>query len=161
MKILYICTHNRCRSILSEAITNHYANGKLIAKSAGSQPVGEVHPLSIKYLQEAGISTDGLTSQSWDEFENFEADIVVTVCDSAAGESCPIWFGNSIKVHWGLADPSKLSGTEAEIADAFRSTIAEIKSRVEQLAQLKADINDKSAVIAELNQLGATYTGNQ
>lgn len=161
MKILYICTHNRCRSILSEAITNHYANGKLIAKSAGSQPVGEVHPLSIKYLQEAGISTDGLTSQSWDEFENFEADIVVTVCDSAAGESCPIWFGNSIKVHWGLADPSKLSGTEAEIADAFRNTIAEIKSRVEQLAQLKADINDKSAVIAELNQLGATYTGNQ
>mgnify|MGYP000548429835 CR=1 FL=1 len=155
MKILYICTHNRCRSILSEAITNHYAQGKIIAKSAGSQPVGQVHPLSIKYLEEAGVSTEGLTSQSWDEFEDFGADIVVTVCDSAAGESCPVWFGNSLKVHWGLKDPSKLEGSEEEIADAFRATIAEIKNRVEQLAAIHVDINDKSALKAELAKLGA------
>jgi arsenate reductase len=140
---------------LSEAITNHYSQNKLVAKSAGSQPVGEVHPLSIKYLQEAGISTAGLTSQSWDEFEAFEADLVVTVCDSAAGEACPVWFGNSIKVHWGLTDPSKLQGTEDELADAFRNTIAEIKQRVEQLAKLDVDPADKQGLKAALASLGA------
>ncbi|MEO9947225.1 arsenate reductase ArsC [Paraglaciecola sp.] len=156
MKILYICTHNRCRSILSEAITNHFANGKIIAKSAGSQPVGEVHPLSIQYLQEAGISTEGLASQSWDEFEDFDADIVVTVCDSAAGESCPVWFGNSVKVHWGLTDPSKLEGTEAQLAEAFRATIAEIKGRVEQLASIDVELKDKKALKLALENLGAS-----
>lgn len=156
MKVLYICTHNRCRSILSEAITNHYANGKIEAKSAGSQPVGEVHPLSIKYLQEAGIETVGLISQSWDEFEDFAADLVVTVCDSAAGETCPVWFGNSVKVHWGLADPSKLQGTEEELANAFRETIAQIKQRVEQLAALEVDVTDKAALKAALENLGAS-----
>ncbi|WP_158967182.1 arsenate reductase ArsC [Paraglaciecola sp. L3A3] len=154
MKILYICTHNRCRSILSEAITNHYANGKIEARSAGSQPAGEVHPLSLKYLAEAGISTEGLTSQSWDDFEYFEADIVVTVCDSAAGESCPVWFGKSLKVHWGLADPSKLEGSEEELAQAFRETIELIKQRVEAL--LKLDIQDKEQLKIALANLGAS-----
>ena len=155
MKVLYICTHNRCRSILSEAITNQFSNGKIVAKSAGSQPAGEVHPLSIKYLQEAGISIDGLRSQSWDEFEAFEPDLVVTVCDSAAGESCPLWFGKSLKVHWGLADPSKLQGSEAQIADAFRATIEQIKQRVQQLLNLNVDVNDKVAFKAALADLGA------
>jgi len=155
MKVLYICTHNRCRSILSEAITNQFADGKIIAKSAGSQPVGEVHPLSIKYLQEAGISTDGLRSQSWDEFEEFAADLVVTVCDSAAGETCPLWFGKSLKVHWGLADPSKLQGSEEQIAAAFRATIEQIKQRVKQLVNLEVDVTDKAAFKTALTNLGA------
>jgi arsenate reductase len=155
MKVLYICTHNRCRSILSEAITNHFADGKIIAKSAGSQPVGEVHPLSIKYLQEAGISTDGLRSQSWDEFEAFAPDLVVTVCDSAAGETCPVWFGKSLKVHWGLADPSKLQGSEQEIAVAFKATIEQIKQRVQQLVNLDINVNDKTALKSALANLGA------
>jgi arsenate reductase len=159
MKILYICTHNRCRSILSEAITNHVSNGLITAKSAGSQPVGEVHPLSIKYLQEAGISTAGLRSQSWDEFEDFAPDVVVTVCDSAAAETCPVWFGQSIKVHWGLADPSKLQGSEEEVATAFRATIQEITQRVESLMQLSpitngSDISSEK-LRAELAILGA------
>jgi arsenate reductase len=135
---------------LSEAITNQFANGKIVAKSAGSQPAGEVHPLSIKYLQEAGISTDGLRSQSWDEFEAFEPDLVVTVCDSAAGETCPLWFGKSLRVHWGLADPSKLQGSDAQIADAFRATIEQIKQRVQQLVNLNLDVNDKVAFKAAL-----------
>ncbi|MDW6001366.1 arsenate reductase ArsC [Vibrio mangrovi] len=155
MKILYICTHNRCRSILSEAITNHLGGDKLIARSAGSQPVGEVHPLSVRYLQEAGIATDGLQSQSWDEFESFEPDLVITVCDSAAGETCPVYFGKSLQIHWGLADPSKLQGSETEVAQAFRQTIAEIQSRVEKLLTLDVDISDKAAFAAELAQLGA------
>jgi arsenate reductase len=159
MKILYICTHNRCRSILSEAITNQFSDGKaahkIIAKSAGSQPVGEVHPLSIKYLREVGISTDGLCSQSWDEFEDFAPDLVVTVCDSAAAETCPVWFGKSLKVHWGLADPSKLQGTEAQVAEAFIDTIEQIKQRVQQLVNLNVDIKDKVAFKAALANLGA------
>lgn len=159
MKILYICTHNRCRSILSEAITNQFAGGKsagnIIAKSAGSQPVGEVHPLSIRYLQAAGISTDGLCSQSWDEFEEFAPDLVVTVCDSAAAETCPVWFGESVTVHWGLADPSKLLGTEQQIADAFKATIEQIKQRVEQLVNLGVDVKDRAAFKSALVKIGA------
>src|SRR5690606_26454161 len=118
MKILYICTHNRCRSILSEAITNHLAKGKLKAFSAGSQPAGQVHSLSLKYLAEKGISIDGLKSQSWDDFAVEQPDIVVTVCDSAAAETCPVWFDDTVKVHWGLPDPSKLPGSEAEVRSA-------------------------------------------
>ena len=153
MKILYICTHNRCRSILSEAITNHLSDGSIVARSAGSQPVGEVHPLSIRYLDEAGINTQGLTSQSWDEFESFAPDVVVTVCDSAAGESCPVWFGNTIKIHWGLSDPSKLEGSEAAKAEAFRDTIQIITQRVKGLAQIASQALDKPALQQALAQL--------
>ena len=135
-KILYICTHNRCRSILSEAITNHLSDGRIQAFSAGSQPAGEVHPLSLKYLAEHGISTQGLQSQSWDEFESMQPDIVITVCDSAAAEQCPVWFGKTIKLHWGLKDPSKVAGNESEVKAAFEACIANITSRVNELLQL-------------------------
>lgn len=155
MKILYICTHNRCRSILSEAITNHLSHGKIIAKSAGSQPVGEVHPLSIKYLNEASIDTQGLSSQSWDAFENFAPDIVITVCDSAAGESCPLWMGNTLKLHWGLIDPSKLQGSDDELAEAFRQTIIEISERVKALMALDFSALDTPALKQALAKLGA------
>lgn len=154
MKILYICTHNRCRSILCEAITN-VSNGNVEARSAGSQPVGEVHPLSLKYLAERGFSTDGLQSQSWDEFEDYDADLVVTVCDSAAGESCPVYFGKSLKVHWGLEDPSKLEGSEQEKAEAFNNTIDIIEKRVAALAELAEKNLDKTALKEALSKLGA------
>ena len=159
MKILYICTHNRCRSILSEAITNHVslaqAQGSIQAKSAGSQPAGEVHPLSIQYLQEAGIPTKGLVSQSWDELEAFAPDVVVTVCDSAAGESCPVWFGKSVKVHWGLTDPSKVEGSDEEKAQAFRETIAEIQQRVTELLALVDKQLSQEELRLALNKFGA------
>lgn len=156
MKILFVCTHNRCRSILAEAVTNHLSDGTLVARSAGSQPVGEVHPLSLKYLSEAGISIDGLCSQSWDEHESWLPDIVVTVCDSAAGEQCPIWFGKSLRVHWGLADPSRLDGTEEEVAAAFRNTISVISRRIQAL--LDTDIESMSEeqltqLFTELSQI--------
>jgi len=155
MKILFICTHNRCRSILSEAMTNHKNDPRLVAASAGSQPVGEVHPLSLKYLSEAGISTQGLTSQSWDELEDFGADVVVTVCDSAAGESCPVWFGKSIKLHWGLADPSKVQGSEAEIKQAFLTCMSEIERRVDAMLALDLENLKGDALKAALVKLGA------
>ncbi len=159
MKILYICTHNRCRSILSEAITNHMSlqtQGNIQAKSAGSQAAEEVHPLSLQYLQEAGIPTEGLTSKSWEQLESFEPDVVITVCDSAAGEACPVWFGKTVKVHWGLSDPSKIEGSDDEKAAAFRETIAEIKQRVSQLFTLDADQLTKEELRSALHQLGAT-----
>lgn len=154
MKILYICTHNRCRSILCEAITNA-STGNVEARSAGSQPVGEVHPLSLRYLADRGIDTEGLRSQSWDEFEDYNADLVVTVCDSAAGESCPVYFGKSLKVHWGLEDPSKLEGTEEEKAKAFNTTIDIIEKRVAALAELAEKNLDKAALKEALSTLGA------
>ena len=155
MKVLYICTHNRCRSILSEAITNHVAGDVITAKSAGSQPVGEVHPLSLKYLSEAGIPTEGLKSQSWDEFEAFAPDLVITVCDSAAGESCPVWFGKSVKVHWGLSDPSKLTGREEDLALAFNDTIAQISARVTDLKTIAEQPFTPDSLRASLAKLGA------
>lgn len=155
MKVLYICTHNRCRSILSEAITNQLAEGKIVAKSAGSQPVGAVHPLSIKYLEKNSIDTTGLVSQSWDEFESFAPDLVVTVCDSAAGETCPVWFGNTLKMHWGLEDPSKIEGDETAQAEAFEHTIQIIKERVADLLAISFGGLDKVALKAELQRLGA------
>jgi protein-tyrosine-phosphatase len=154
VKILYICTHNRCRSILCEAITNA-SQGVLEARSAGSQPVSEVHPLSLKYLAERGYNTNGLKSQSWDEFEDYAADLVVTVCDSAAGESCPVYFGNSLKVHWGLEDPSKLDGSEEEKATAFNHTMNIIEKRVERLSELAEQSLSREALKDALATLGA------
>ena len=135
MKLLFICTHNRCRSILAEAITNHIAGGKISAVSAGSSPQGEVHPLSLKYLAEHQISIEGLRSKSWDEFENYDPDAIITLCDSAADESCPIWFGQSLQVHWGLSDPSKASVDEAEQRTFFNSTIELLSRRTRALLE--------------------------
>ena len=118
---------------MAEAVTNYYGKGIFTAKSAGSQPAGEIHPLTLKYLKEMGIPTDGLCSQSWDENEAWDPDIVITVCDSAAGESCPVWFGKSIKVHWGLADPSSIECSEEEIKQAFLNTINILKHHIEKL----------------------------
>lgn len=163
MKILFICTHNRCRSILSEAIANGLAKGVIEARSAGSQPAGEVHPLSIKYLQQTGYDTQGLRSQSWDEFEDFQPDLVITVCDSAAGETCPVYFGKSLKVHWGLNDPSKIAGSEEDKEQAFIASIRDIERRTLLLKQLAQNFLDKQldpklekeALKAELAKLGA------
>lgn len=159
LKVLYICTHNRCRSILSEAVTNQLGKGVIVARSAGSQPVGEVHPLSLKYLAELGYAVDGLQSQSWDEFEAFAPDLVVTVCDSAAGESCPVWFGHAVKVHWGLSDPSKLAGTDQQKEAAFKQCIGLIESRVEQLLKCLKELpeiaKDQARLKAAMAKLGA------
>lgn len=161
MKILYICTHNRCRSILSEAVTNHCGDGVLQAASAGSSPVDQVHPLSIKYLQARGMATEGLKSQSWDDLEAFEPDVVVTVCDRAASESCPVWFGKAVKQHWGLKDPSSMEGTDEEIEAAFHHTIDLIETRVSKLKAVAAsvDVNDTDALRARLAELASGSEG--
>jgi arsenate reductase len=140
---------------LSEAITNSVAGECIQARSAGSQPAGVVHPLSLKYLEQQGYSTSGLQSQSWDDFEDFKPDVVVTVCDSAAGETCPVYFDSSVKVHWGLSDPSKIEGDDAAQERAFLACIAEIVSRVEKLKVVAKKGLAKEALRVELAALGA------
>lgn len=155
LKILYICTHNRCRSILCEAMTNHLAGRKMVARSAGSHPVAQVHPLSLKFLTEQNIPIEGLRSQSWDDLEDFKPDLIVTVCDEAAGEVCPAYFSKALKIHWGLSDPSKLEGTADEKAAAFRHTMDEISGRIQALLEVGADTLSGKALQQAMLELGA------
>ena len=132
MKLLFICTHNRCRSILCEAIASQRGAGLLQAASAGSAPVDEVHPMTLRYLEERGYQTVGLRSQSWHDLEGFEPDRVITVCDSAAGETCPLWMGEVEKHHWGLPDPSRVEGDDEVIRSAFMAVIDRIENKVDE-----------------------------
>ena len=132
MKLLFICTHNRCRSILCEAIASQRGAGSLQAASAGSAPVDAVHPLTLRYLEERGYQTSGLQSQSWEDLAAFNPDRVVTVCDSAAGETCPLWMGEVEKHHWGLPDPSRAEGSAAAIRCAFMAVIDRIENKVDE-----------------------------
>lgn len=136
MKILFVCTHNRCRSILAEAIFNHYANGVIIAKSAGSQPAGQVHAMTMSILSEYGIDPTHLSSQAWHDFRSWKPDVVVTVCDSAANEICPTWFDDCAKVHWSLMDPSRIEGAPALIHNAFEETVTLLIARARAVASL-------------------------
>ncbi len=133
VNLLFICTHNRCRSILAEAITQKMASEYFIAKSAGSTPVGQVHPNSIKYLKQNGYDTEMLLSKSWHDMGDFKPDICITVCDKAAGESCPLWLGESIKIHWGIEDPSLIISNNLNEKQAFENTIALLEKRLAYL----------------------------
>ena len=129
-KILFICTHNRCRSVLSEAIANQRGTGVIRAASAGSAPAGAIHPMTLTMLERRGYPTDGLYSKSWDSLAAFAPDVVVTVCDSAANESCPVWMGPVKKLHWSLPDPSKLEDPSEQEA-AFNAVIDTIEARID------------------------------
>ena len=135
--LLFICTHNRCRSILAEVIANTQFEGFFQAFSAGSQPAGEIHPLTLKFLDARGLPTEGLNSQSWDDFADQQFDLVVTVCDSAANESCPLWMSDTPRAHWGMPDPSRAEGDEADIERAFFAVMDALES---QLAELKREL---------------------
>ena len=132
MKLLFICTHNRCRSILCEAIASQRGAGFLEAASAGSAPVDAVHPLTLRYLGERGYQTTGLQSQSWEGLAYSNPDRVITVCDSAAGEVCPLWMGEVEKIHWGLPDPSRVEGDEEAVRSAFLAVIDRIENKVDE-----------------------------
>lgn len=132
MKLLFICTHNRCRSILCEAIASQRGAGSLKAASGGSAPVDAVHPLTLRYLEERGYQTTGLQSQSWENLAAFNPDRVVTVCDSAAGEICPLWMGEFEKHHWGLPDPSRVEGDDDAVRSAFMAVIDRIENKVDE-----------------------------
>ncbi|MDB1113470.1 arsenate reductase ArsC [Pseudomonas extremaustralis] len=129
MKVLFMCTANSCRSILSEAMFNHLAPQGFQAVSSGSFPKGQVLPRSLSTLQAAGISTEELYSKGNEAFEGSPPDVVITVCDKAAGEACPVYFGPAVKAHWRLEDPSDVNGDEASVQAAFDATLETIATR--------------------------------
>ena len=133
-KILFICTHNRCRSQMYQVIANAMLAGKVVAKSAGSQPADAVNAGALAALTRHGYSTDGLYSKSWDELEDFAPDVIVTVCDSAAGEVCPAWFGNSEKLHWSTRDPSAVEGSVTDQQQAFDEAVDFIETTLKDWA---------------------------
>lgn len=129
-KILILCTGNSCRSIMAEGLFNQLGHGRVVAVSAGSRPTGRVHPQSLAILQGHGINTDGYRSKSWDEFSGQSFDYVITVCDQAAAESCPVFLGQAEKYHWSTPDPATATGTEAEIAAAFVQAFNLLQQRI-------------------------------
>jgi len=154
VRVLFMCTANSCRSILSEAMFNHLAPHGFEAVSAGSFPKGQVLPRSLITLQHAGISTEGLSSKGNDAFEGSPPDIVITVCDKAAGEACPVYFGPALKSHWGLEDPSDVVGDMASVDAAFRATLARIESRCQAFFALPFDNLDHEQLKHELDRIG-------
>ena len=132
-KILFVCTHNRCRSVLGEVIANTKHGDVFEAYSAGSAPAGEVHPLTLRYLKARDLPVEGLKSQSWDDFEDEGLDLVITVCDSAASETCPLWMGETPRLHWGMPDPSRVEGSEQEVERAFYDTMDALDAKLSEL----------------------------
>ncbi len=155
MRILFVCTQNRCRSIIAEAVANRFGEGRIIAASAGSEPAQKVHPETLKLLKSHGISTAGLACKCWDDMQTFEPDFVITLCDKAAHESCPIWFGMSLRVHWGLADPAKAEGSEAQKWAAFEDTYKILHNRIKKLARLLESDPSRTDIYDLLRTLAA------
>lgn len=151
VNVLFLCTHNSARSILAEATLNHLGKGRFRAFSAGSSPRDnqQPNPLGLQALKNAGISTEGLRSKSWDEFAAADAphmDLVITVCDNAAGEVCPYWPGQPATAHWGYADPSEVEGDEAKKSEAFRQTLLAIRRRIDLLINLPPEKLERAMV---------------
>jgi arsenate reductase (thioredoxin) len=154
MNILFLCTGNACRSILAEAILNTLAPEGMHAMSAGSHPTGEVHPRSIALLKQKGIPTEGYYSKSWQDLPSVP-DIVITVCDNAAGESCPAYLGKAIRAHWGVDDPAKATGSEATICASFESAYSILRKRIAAFLAIDFGIiNDDATLVNQLTDIG-------
>jgi arsenate reductase (thioredoxin) len=154
LNILVLCTGNSCRSILGEALINHLGAGRFHALSAGSHPTGQVNAHALATLARHGLPTEGYISQSWDDFEDKQIDIMISVCDSAAGEACPLYLGTAIRGHWGLPDPAHASGSPEHIEAAFEATYAALEKRICKLLALPLERLTRSELSAELNKIG-------
>lgn len=159
MNVLFLCTGNSCRSILAEATFNHLAPPGWHAQSAGSHPAGYVHPRSLALLARAGIVAQGCHSKSWDALPA-TPDVVITVCASAAGETCPAYLGPAVRAHWGVDDPARATGTDAEIDAAFTRVYRILRARIEAFLALPlaALAADRTALQRELDRIGAIDT---
>jgi protein-tyrosine-phosphatase len=158
LNVLFLCTHNSARSILAEAILNHMGRGRFKAYSAGSSPRDnqQPNPLGLQVLQQAGISIEGLHSKSWDEFGKPDAphmDLVITVCDNAAGEVCPYWPGQPATAHWGYPDPSAGDDNDVQKLEAFRKTLHALKRRLDILISLPAEKLEKTLIQSTAREL--------
>ena len=163
LNVLFLCTHNSARSILAEALLNHLGRGRFRAFSAGSSPRENQrpNPLALEALAHAGVSTEGLRSKSWDEFAAPGAphmDLVITVCDNAAGEVCPFWPGQPATAHWGYADPSEAQGSDDDRREAFRRTLHLIGRRLELLVSLPASALDRLGLQDQARRLAKEAT---
>ncbi len=157
LNVLFLCTGNSARSILAETLLNHWGRDRFRAYSAGSFPKGTVHPMAIEVLKQAGMQTAGLRSKSWDEFAQADApkmNYIITVCDQAAGEVCPIWPGHPVTAHWGLPDPAAEEGTPERQMAAFKNAIGVIASRVRQLLVLDHDAGIQNELKKKLTEIG-------
>ncbi len=155
--VLFLCTGNSARSVLAESILQKDGAGKFRAFSAGSQPKGEVNPWSLRVLKSLGYPHEGFRSKSWDEFSGPEApamDFIFTVCDSAAGEACPLWLGHPTTAHWGIADPAAVHGSDIEKERAFVEAFRLMKNRISVFTELPLATLDKLTLDARLKEIG-------
>lgn len=164
IKVLFLCAHNAVRSIMAEAILNHLGGHRFQAFSAGSQTHEDhqPHPLALQALEDAGISTAGLSSKNWQVFNQPDAphlDLVITVCDTVAGEPCPVWPGHPATAHWGYADPSLHEGDEAERLHAFKQTMHALHQRMELLINLPLASVDRLVLETEAQRLAVQPEG--
>lgn len=156
--VLFICTGNSARSILAEGLLNQLGGNRFKAFSAGSHPKGAVHPLALETLRTLHIEDRGYSSKSWGEFAKAGAatmDFVITVCDQAAGEMCPVWPGQPITAHWGLPDPAAVEGSEEEKKRAFMDTAVTLKRRIEFMLSLPMDKLERMAIQHEMREIGS------
>ena len=156
--VLFLCTGNSARSILAESILNGEGKGRFRAFSAGSQPKGEVHPLALDTLRGLGYQATGFSSKSWDVFAEPGApqmDFIFTVCDSAAGEACPVWIGHPMTAHWGVEDPAAVSGLDIDKQRAFAQAARFLKNRILAFVNLPLASIDRLALETKLRQIGA------
>jgi len=165
LNVLFLCTHNSARSILAEALLNHLSHGRFKAYSAGSSPRAnqQPNPLGLQVLQQAGIATEGLRSKSWEEFSapgSPHMDLIVTVCDNAKGEVCPIWPGHPATAHWGYPDPSEGTGTDAEKREAFQQTLFALRFRLELMLSLPSEQLEQTALQTTARELAHHQTGS-
>jgi arsenate reductase (thioredoxin) len=157
--VLFLCTHNSARSILAEAALNALAGDRFVGYSAGSHPGTAPNPLALDLLRSQNIATDGLRSKSWNEFAKFDApkiDFIVTVCDDAAGEVCPIWPGHPAKAHWGVPDPSRTDGSDEEKRKAFLQAYVQLRKRIELFVNLPLEKLDRLAVQLQMQHIGTS-----
>ncbi len=162
--VLFLCTGNSARSILAEAILNRIGGGAFRAFSAGSHPKGEVNPAALRLLRGMGYPNEGLRSKPWDEFAVPGAprlDFVFTVCDQAAGEVCPIWPGQPMTAHWGLADPAAVSGSDADIGLAFAEAFRVLNNRIGLFASLPIASLQKASLQRRLDAIGQSEDTSQ
>jgi arsenate reductase len=155
--VLFLCTGNSARSIMAEALLNHLGRGRFRAYSAGSHPTGRVNPLALATLERNHVTTDGARSKSWDEFARPDAPplhFVFTVCDRAAQEMCPIWPGQPMTAHWGVADPAAAEGTDQEKERVFNLTFRELAARIGIFASLRLEALDDLAIKREIDAIG-------
>jgi arsenate reductase len=155
--VLFLCTGNTARSILAESILRKDGAGRFTAFSAGSQPKGQVNPLALETLQKLGYPLDGLRSKSWDEFERPGApqmDFIITVCDNAAGEVCPIWPGHPLQAHWGIEDPAAVEGTTMQKLAAFATAFRYLKNRISLFAALPIAKLEASLLRDKVHEIG-------